>query len=104
MSLGLVIGSKYLQQQMDKEISSDIDCSFVKIDNVTDVVTEFNNTLINNVTKIKTYCYCKDYLIKNGPLKAKDLVIDYVPLCKTWVGLYIQSYSLSYYFTRKYQH
>jgi hypothetical protein len=95
MSLGLVIGGKYLQQQMDKQISSDIDCSFVKFDNVTDVVSEFNNTLINNVTKIKTYCYCQDYLVKNGPLKAKDLVVDNVPLCKTWVGLYIQSYSLN---------
>lgn len=95
MSLGLVMGSKYLQQRMDKQISSDIDCSFVKIDNSTEVVEEYNNTQISNVTKIKTYCYCKDYLIKNGPIKAKNLVVDYVPLCETWVGLYIQAYSLN---------
>ena len=95
MSLGIVIGGKYLQMQIDTKINSEIDCTFVDIQNVTEVVREFNDTNISNLTKIKTYCYCKNYLYNNDPIKTKNLVIGNVHLCQDWIVLYIQVNSLS---------
>lgn len=95
MSLGIVVGGKYIQTLLDQNFNSDVDCTFVKFSNITEVELEYNNTNIANISKIKTYCYCKDYLYKHGPFQTQTYVVDNIRLCQSWFILYVKAYSVS---------
>ena len=79
---------------MDNQINTDIDCTLYDVTNVTQVIQEYNST-ISNVSKIMTYCYCKNCLYVNGTSATQNLYIGNVYLCKDWMNLYLQTNSLN---------
>jgi hypothetical protein len=98
-SFGIVIAAKYIQLQFKQKMSSDVDCTYLKVDDAGLSHERFDNSL-TNTEKIKTYCYCFNEFIKKGPLDVSNVSITYngktFTPCDQWVKLYLQSESLRY--------
>ena len=96
-SFGIVIAAKYAENAINKDLTQDIECKYVKYSEET-VIEEFTSTIIPDKKKFKLYCYCLDMLITKpteiSTLKLTSKTGQKLEPCKTWLTLYLQSKSL----------
>lgn len=93
ISFGIVIAAKYAQESINTQFNTSIDCSFVTYTNAT-VLAEYNNSKISDADKYLTYCFCRDNLASIGFTLTEKIELSGVTVCKTWISLYLKSFSL----------
>ena len=96
LSFGVVIVSKYSQDQISKEFNNNIDCNYVTFSELT-----VRNEFLRNKTsaeRINTYCYCYDSLVNRGYTATSEMTLTIdtaIHPCKDWVDLFIRFNSIS---------
>jgi hypothetical protein len=101
-SFGIVIGTKYAQIEINKQIDVDVDCTFFP-SNIEDsmVIAEVD---LSERARVYTNCFCRNLLIQKGVPETKNITIlyykqnsktqiSYKP-CDNWVDIYLYSQSL----------
>jgi hypothetical protein len=94
-SFGIVIGTKYATMEINKTFNSEIDCSNIPdYTNTVEVIKEYTDNSILARQKVKTYCFCRNNLIKKGIPNTQEVILNGVTICADWVDKYLYTKSL----------
>ena len=95
-SVGLVIGGKYANNEIEKDFNTSLDCSFYTQPTEAEVMLEFNDTTLENRAKTKTYCFCENMLFDGNFASIRDYTLsDGSKPCSLWIDKFVQFYSLT---------
>jgi hypothetical protein len=96
ISFGITIGTKYAENALSTNFSSNVDCSFVKFTEES-VLKEFTDSSIISKEKYQTYCFCRENLVNKGlsATSAISLGAGSIKPCSSWIESYITSQSLT---------
>lgn len=96
-SFGIVIASKYVQREIDKDFNSNIECTYYNDRPESEVYEEYIDPDITSRSKVKTYCFCQSLFYSQGFSVTQTWNLDNqgVYPCKTWIDLWIKNQSFN---------
>jgi len=92
----IVLG-KYYQEKLNKEFNIQIDCKFVRIDNIDGIIKEYNSQIPER-NKFQVFCFCKNIVDTKGFSTAYDYQFPEKNVfpCQNFVNKLLTYNSLTY--------
>jgi hypothetical protein len=92
-----VVLGKYYQEKLNKEFNIQIDCKFVQIDKIDEIIKEYNSEIPAR-NKFQVFCFCENIVNKNGFTTAYDYKFPETNVlpCQNYVNSFLAYNSLNY--------